>query len=223
MKEPIRKVHYFSDRLKKSLADRMTEEEKHYFERMETASRRMHSLIDDLLSYSEVSVRPRAFEDVDINALVKLVLSDLDLEIEHKNATVQVDHLFTMKGHQRQLQQVFQNLIGNALKYNKPDVPPVISIQCDKIAGKQLAVKAGRSDLKDAYHVISIRDNGIGFDQKDAERIFNVFTRLHGNAEYKGTGIGLSIVRKVIDNHNGFIYAESEAGQGATFHICFPV
>jgi signal transduction histidine kinase len=183
----------------------------------------MHSLIDDLLSYSEVSVRPRAFEDVDINALIKLVLSDLDLEIEHKNATVQVDQLFTMKGHQRQLQQVFQNLIGNALKYNKPDVPPVISIQCDKIVGKQLAVKAGRSDLKDAYHVISIRDNGIGFDQKDAERIFNVFTRLHGNAEYKGTGIGLSIVRKVIDNHNGFIYAESEAGQGATFHVCFPV
>jgi light-regulated signal transduction histidine kinase (bacteriophytochrome) len=223
MKEPIRKVHYFSDRLKKSLADRMTEEEKHYFERMETASRRMHSLIDDLLSYSEVSVRPRAFEDVDINALIKLVLTDLDLEIEHKNATVEVDQLFTMKGHQRQLQQVFQNLIGNALKYNKPDVPPVISIQCAKVAGRQLAGKGGRTDLQDAYHVISIKDNGIGFDQKDAERIFNVFTRLHGNAEYKGTGIGLSIVRKVIDNHNGFIYAESEAGQGATFHVCFPV
>jgi PAS domain S-box-containing protein len=222
MKEPIRKVHYFSDRLKKSLADKMNDDERYYFERMETASRRMHSLIEDLLSYSEVSVKPRAFEDVDMNDLFKLVLSDLDLEIEHKNATIHVDELFTIKGHQRQLQQVFQNLIGNALKYSKPDIPPIISINCDKIAGEELAKKAGRTDLIQEYYVISIEDNGIGFDQKDAERIFNVFTRLHGNAEYKGTGIGLSIVKKIIDNHNGFILAESEAGKGATFKVFFP-
>jgi signal transduction histidine kinase len=169
-----------------------------------------------------VSVKPRAFEDVDMNDLFKLVLSDLDLEIEHKNATIHVDELFTIKGHQRQLQQVFQNLIGNALKYSKPDIPPIISINCDKIAGEELAKKAGRTDLIQEYYVISIEDNGIGFDQKDAERIFNVFTRLHGNAEYKGTGIGLSIVKKIIDNHNGFILAESEAGKGATFKVFFP-
>lgn len=222
MKEPIRKIHFFSERLKHSLGDRMNSEEIRYFDRMESASKRMASLIDDLLTYSEVSLRPRVYELVDMNQLIGLVLEDLDLEIEDKAAIITVDKLFTMQGHQRQLQQAFQNLLSNALKYNKPGIVPLINISYQQIIGKESGLKLTQEEQQKVFYSVSINDNGIGFEQAEAERIFNVFTRLHGNAEYKGTGIGLSIVRKVIENHNGHIWASSQPGVGSTFHILLP-
>ncbi len=222
LKEPIRKIHFFGDRLKNSLEGRMTEEERMAFERMEMASKRMGALIDDLLSFSQVSLRPQAFENVDMNALLQVVLDDLDLEIENKKATIKIDKLFTIRGHHRQLQQAFQNLIANSLKYSKTDIPPVIQISCHNITGKDSGLPLSKEEMQKHFYVITVQDNGIGFDQKDAEKIFNVFTRLHGNAEYKGTGVGLSIVRKVIKNHSGYITASSNPGEGAAFHIYFP-
>jgi light-regulated signal transduction histidine kinase (bacteriophytochrome) len=222
LKEPVRKIHTFSTRLKDSLSERLTDSEKHYFERMELASKRMGSLIDDLLLYSEVSQAGGLQESVGLNFIVDCVLSDLDLDIEQKGATVRVDKLFVVKGHPRQLQQAFHNLIGNALKYGKPGVPPFIHISCRKLNPDEV-IPVTTARPNDKYYLIEIRDNGIGFDPDDADRIFNVFTRLHGNAEFKGTGIGLSIVRRVIESHNGHIWAESQPGEGAAFKMLLPI
>ncbi len=221
LKEPIRKIHFFSDRLKIALQDRLGEEEINYFERMAMATKRMSALIDDLLSYSQVSLSPRNFEEVNLNQLINIVLEDLELEIVERGATISVDPLFTVSGHHRQLQQAFQNLISNSLKYSSLEREPKIFISGSIINGNHVDMK---SDLpgKD-YFCIIVSDNGIGFEQKDVERIFNIFTRLHGNTSYKGTGVGLSIVRKVIDNHHGFITAESQPGQGSSFKIYLPV
>ena len=223
LKEPVRKVHIFTDRLKSSLNDRLTDEEKNYFDRVDRSSKRMSSLIDDLLSYSQVSIRPRIFEEVDMNQVIDIVLGDLDYEIEEKGASVEVDKLFAIQGHQRQLQQAFQNLIGNALKYKKPDVQPHIKISCAKMVGKDIGIRLSAEDQQKEFYQVSVTDNGVGFEQKDAERIFNVFTRLYGNAEYKGTGVGLSIVRKVIEHHNGYIVAQSQPGEGSTFNVFLPI
>ncbi|HJW18791.1 MAG TPA: PAS domain S-box protein, partial [Flavisolibacter sp.] len=222
LKEPIRKIHFFGERLKQSLGDKMNPEENRYFDRIESASKRMGSLIDDLLSYSQISLRPRVYDLVDMNQLMELVLEDLDLEIEDKEATVIVDTLFSMQGHQRQLQQAFQNLISNALKYSKPGVAPYVQVSFQQLAGKDTGLNLPEDEQEKIFNCISVSDNGIGFEQAEAERIFNVFTRLHGNAEYRGTGIGLSIVRKVIENHNGYIWANSEPGAGSTFYILLP-
>jgi PAS domain S-box-containing protein len=222
LKEPIRKIHVFADRLKDSLADRLNSNERMYFERMGLAAKRMNTLIEDLLTYSEVSQDMRVTETVDINEVIQQVLSDLDLEIEQKGAAVTVSKLFSVQGHTRQLQQAFHNLIGNALKYSKPGVPPLITIDCTEVAGTDLPEGIAIDNDK-AYYQITVKDNGIGFDQADANRIFNVFTRLHGMAEYKGTGVGLSIVRKIIENHGGIITAESHPDEGATFKVLFPI
>ena len=222
LKEPVRKIHFFGDRLRGSLAGRLTEEESRVFERMEVAARRMGSLIDDLLTYSQISLRPRSFETVDMNQLIDLVLGDLDLEIEEKGATINVDKLFTVRGHHRQLQQAFQNLIGNALKYTKPGNTPQVNISYKKTIGKNSGLHLEPEEQDREYFVVQVADNGIGFEQKDAERIFNVFTRLHGNSEFRGTGVGLSIVRKVLENHNGYITAQSSPGAGSVFMLYLP-
>ncbi|HEX2608238.1 MAG TPA: ATP-binding protein, partial [Flavisolibacter sp.] len=193
LKEPIRKIHFFADRLKKQYHDLLDEEGRHTFDRMETATERMRSLVDDLLSYSQVSLRPRSFESVDLNHLLKQVTGDLELEIEEKHAKITVSELPTVKGHMRQLQQLFQNIISNALKYVRQGVIPEIRVDCQTVNGKDSGFDLHGPDESKNYYLIRISDNGIGFDQKDAERIFNVFQRLHGNAEYRGTGIGLSI------------------------------
>lgn len=222
LKEPIRKVHVFSGRLKDSLAGRLTEMESNFFERIELAAKRMSTLIDDLLTYSEVGHREAFADDVNMNELIRQVLNDLDLEIEQKQAMIQVQPLFTIKGHQRQLLQAFQNLIGNALKYSKADVPPIIEISCAVVKGNTTGLPLTADEQDKEFYQITVKDNGIGFAQADAERIFNVFTRLHGRSEYKGTGIGLSIVRKVVQNHNGHIWARSEEGKGASFYLLLP-
>lgn len=169
---------------------------------------------DDLLSYSQISIGPMTFEEVDMNQFIRLVLEDLDLKIEDKGAVIIGDPLFAIQGHHRQLQQAFQSLISNALKYSKAGVAPQINIKGSIMSGKESGLRLSEEDRQKQFYCISIFDNGIGFKQEDAERIFNVFTRLHGNVEYRGTGIDLSIVRKMVENHIGFIWAQSELGQG---------
>lgn len=223
LKEPIRKIHFFSDRIKASLNERFLPEETRYFSRMEEASKRMSLLIDDLLSYSQVGLKPKTVEEVNMNNLIKMVLSDLDLEIEQKQATITTDPLFITKGHYRQLQQAFQNLLANALKYNRPNVRPDIRIRYKMLSGNDVSLPLLAEQRDRDYHLIQVIDNGIGFEQQDAERIFNVFTRLHGNSEYRGTGVGLSIAQRVVKNHNGHIWAQSQPGVGSVFNVLLPV
>jgi hypothetical protein len=150
-------------------------------------------------------------EPVDLNEKVKQALEDLDLDIEEKGAVVNVGQLPVVKGYRRQLQQLFQNLISNAVKYSKEDVPPRIEISAGEVE------RAGRR-----YHLIQVADNGIGFEQEYEDKIFQMFSRLHGKQEYSGTGVGLSIVKKVVENHDGFIKVASEPGIGSNFGICLP-
>ncbi|HVG12828.1 MAG TPA: ATP-binding protein, partial [Flavisolibacter sp.] len=222
LKEPVRKIHVFSGLLSDSLGDRMTEVEKKYFQRLDLASKRMYILIEDLLTYSQVSQKPEEKQPVDLNTTLEHVLGDLDLEIEQKGATIKAGQLYTVSGYPHQLKQVFQNLISNALKYAKPGVPPTISISCDHLRGSDSGLPLTSEEQVKEYCRITVKDNGIGFDQRDAELIFNMFTRLHDGNQTKGTGIGLSIVRKVIENHKGFIWAESQPGEGTRFLILLP-
>ncbi len=210
LKEPIRKINVFTSRLKDLVPDRSKQAEE-TFAKIENATERMGLLVDDLLVYSHVTELPTEKETIDLNKKVQTVLEDLELIIQEKNALVNVSELPKLKGYPRQLQQMFQNIISNALKYSKADVAPRIEIH----AGIQ-------QEKGKRYHVIEIKDNGIGFEQKHAERIFKMFTRLHGKAEYNGTGIGLSIVKKVVENHEGMVTAESAPGQGTSFKIYLP-
>ena len=223
MKEPIRKIHFFSDRLKGELKEKLTDTQLRLFERMEEAARRMGLLIEDLLAYSRATRGNTDIEDVDLNQKVRVVLSDLELEVQQKGARVTIDDpLPVVKANRRQLQQLFQNLLSNALKYNKPGEMPEIHITARKVKGSDAKADLPADAGQKLYHLIEIRDNGIGFEQKDAERIFSIFTRLHGNAEYRGTGVGLSIGRKVAESHNGYLWAESAPGDGATFKVLLP-
>ena len=221
LKEPIRKIRFFTDRLKDQLAERISTEEKETFKRIDKASERMGALIDDLLLYSHISHRPLEMEEIDLNQKIIKVLEDLDLEVQEKNAVISIGNLPRVKGYRRQLQQLFQNLVANALKYNRPGVAPHITISASLVDGDG----SGRSEEEAAvkYHLIEVSDNGIGFDPAESERIFQMFQRLHGNTEYSGTGVGLSIVKKVAENHNGRIEAEGRPGEGSIFKLYLPV
>jgi len=215
LQEPLRKINFFADRLEQRMGNKLDEEEKRMFQRMITATARMRTLIDDLLTYSQVSVKRKDVRVIDLNDLVQKVISDLEATITEKNATVTVGLLPLIKGDVVQLRQMFQNLIGNALKYSKASEAPVITVNSVSVS------KYVEGSLQ-PFQQIEICDNGIGFEQKHADKIFQIFQRLHGQAEYQGTGVGLAIVQKVVEQHKGFITAESEPGKGATFKILLP-
>ena len=222
LKEPIRKIHYYADSLKHRLTDRLGPEEVHLLDRIENSTDRMSLLVDDLLTYSQVSLTSHAIEEIDLNEKVRKVLGDLELMVAQTEARIEVGPLPTVKGFRRQLQQLFQNLISNALKYRKPGVSPVISLTSRMVRGRDYSF-ARAEDLDRPFHLIEVQDNGIGFEQANADRIFQMFQRLHGNKEYAGTGVGLAIAKKVVENHNGYLWAEGNPGQGATFRMLLPV
>ncbi|HYH15798.1 MAG TPA: ATP-binding protein [Flavisolibacter sp.] len=222
LKEPLRKIRTFMDRLQNSMRTRITEPEEQMMKRIEASAERMQLLVDDLLEFSHVSEQPRQVEPIDLNDKLRKVLTDLELQIEEKNATVQVDALPTVMGHRRQLQQLFHNLISNALKYSKPDTPPVIYIRSQMVKGTGIPFPLSEQQLNESFYQFEVKDNGIGFESQYAEQIFEMFKRLHGKTEYSGTGVGLAIARKVVENHNGFIWAESQPGEGATFYVLLP-
>lgn len=224
LKEPIRKVHFFTNQLKDQLLDRLTDLERSSFQRIETATQRMNLLVDDLLQYSHVShVASQQKEWIDLNEKLQKVLEDLELDIQQKNAVIEVKQLPSILGYRRQLQQLFQNLISNALKYSKRNTRPHIVIDAKKLDKKDVPVKLPQSVNADHYHLITVSDNGIGFEQEYAERIFQMFQRLHGKNEYGGTGVGLAIALKVAENHDGTIIAEGNPGKGSSFKIFLPV
>lgn len=222
MKEPIRKIHFFANQLKEQLHSMLNERQQSLFEKLEHASEAMGTLIDDLLTYSQVNKGATIEENVDLNEVLKAVLVDLELQITEKNAHVSIMQLPLIKGNSRQLHQLFQNLLNNAVKYSKESEEPDITVSSQLVNGKEIRPDLPSQMANRNYYLVVVKDNGIGFEQSDAERIFNVFTRLHGNAEYKGTGVGLSIARKVMENHLGLIWAESEPEIGASFKMLFP-
>lgn len=222
LKEPLRKINFFSERLKSQLEAALTEETARTFQRLETATERMRMLVDDLLAYSQASAKPRLSEKVNLNDVLAQVLTDLELEITEKQVRVNSNELPVITGNPSQLQQLFQNLVGNAIKYSREGVVPHVNITAKAVGRRAIYEKFAPPEMRSAYYQITVEDNGIGFEQENAERIFQVFQRLHGNAEYKGTGVGLAIARKVAEHHNGFIEAFGEPGKGARFEVYLP-
>lgn len=182
----------------------------------------MQLLVDDLLEFSHLASSAQQEEEVDLNVKIRKVLGDLELSIEEKGAQIVVGPLPVIKGYRRQLEQLFHNLFSNALKYSKADIPPRIVIRSRVITGAEAPVVPPGDEAGKAFHLIEIIDNGIGFEQQYAEQIFQMFQRLHGKAEYAGTGIGLSIAQKVVENLGGYIWAESQPGVGSTFKVLLP-
>jgi len=223
LKEPIRKVQYFVSRLKLELGEVIPQPQIDLFDRVEKAAERMRVLVEDLLEYSHLNVTPREKESINLNQKLENVMDDLELLIREKKAIIDVGELPTINGYRRQLQQLFQNLITNALKYSKPGVEPHIQINSRRVKGKDSGFHLPVLAEEEEFHLIEVKDNGIGFEPEHAERIFDVFTRLHGNSEYPGTGIGLSIVKKVAENHGGYVMAKGERNTGASFFVLLPV
>ncbi len=222
LKEPVRKMQVFFDRFKTSL-DNLSPEQEFLVAKVHEATRRMSSLIDDLLDYSEVRMGVDLVETIDLNRKLQAVITDLEVAIQDKWAVIDVGDLPTIQGHRRQFQQLFHNLIQNALKYSKHDIPPHISITSTMVKGKNSTFSLPADKENSSFYLIEVSDNGIGFNQSHAERIFLMFKRLHGKAEYEGSGVGLAIVRKVVENHHGEIAAVSQLGEGTTFKILLPV
>jgi len=223
LQEPLRKIHMFSERLNSELLQQLNDQQRQLFERMEAAVLRMRTLIDDLLTYSQITTQPGIFQSVDLNEVVHGVLQDLEATITETGASIIIKGLCLVRGEKRQLRQLFHNLIGNALKYRKPDITPEVTINCSIKTPLDKVPSLLPQYRDENYCLIEIIDNGIGFEQQYAEKIFQVFQRLHGRSEYPGTGVGLAIVKKVVTNHNGYITAEGEPNNRATFRVLLPV
>jgi light-regulated signal transduction histidine kinase (bacteriophytochrome) len=219
LQEPLRKIQVFSDKiLSKKNQDEETEK---YFKKIIDSSRRMQSLINDLLSFSRHSLASSDFKKTDLNVLVKEAMSELEIEIEKTNAHIHMDGLPIIQVIPSLMQQLFYNLINNAIKFRKKDVSPVITIHTEKMGPEEIS-RYTKNSHSNHYYKITVADNGIGFDDKHADEIFVVFKRLHSYHEFEGTGVGLSICKKIVEKHNGFIIAESEPDKGSTFIIGLP-
>jgi PAS domain S-box-containing protein len=221
LQEPLRKIQSFGDILKNNYADQLGSGIDN-LERMQSAAGRMAILIKDLLNFSRISTHHDPATAVSLEQILERVLDDLALSIQEKQADVQVEPLPTVSGDASQLQQLFQNLLSNALKFHQPAVPPLIRIWSQLVTATELPATIKPSRQAPAYHRISVSDNGIGFDEQYLGRIFQVFQRLHTRSQYAGTGVGLAICEKVATNHGGAITATSTPGEGATFDVYLP-
>ncbi len=219
LQEPLRKIMMFSYLMKEKATGIPAESNRH-LEKIIDSAARMKSLIIEILSYSKLSADHSYRECVDLNEVMAELREDFELIIEEKNAQLQVHPLPCIEVNKGQIRQVFQNIISNALKFAKAGVPPVIEIRCKEIS--ELSFNSAEQK-NGPYCLISIRDNGIGFDDKYVQNIFSLFERLNTKHDYEGTGIGLAIAKKIVDKHNGLITAFSKEGSGAEFQIILPV
>lgn len=221
LQEPLRKIQAFSNRLKDKYGEVLTEQGRDYLERMQNAAQRMQSLIDDLLTLSRVTTKAQPFVPVNLDQVTQEVLSDLEVCIQQNRGHVDVGNLPTIDADPIQMRQLLQNLISNALKFHRDDEPQVVKIYSQWLE-KQENPPRGGSPVPKRCQII-VEDNGIGFDEKYLDRIFNVFQRLHSRSEFEGTGMGLAICRKIAERHGGSITAESSPGQGAKFIVTLPI
>ncbi len=222
LQEPLRKIQAFGDRLEAKHGQSLDERGRDYLARMQNAAGRMQTLINDLLTYSRVTTKAQPFQTVDLEQVARGVVSDLEVRIEQVGGRVEVGDLPTIEADPTQIRQLLQNLISNGLKFHRQDETPIVTVRATCCNGHQEG-QAGDSLDDPKFCRIMVEDNGIGFDEKYADRIFQVFQRLHGRGEYEGTGIGLATSRKIAERHGGDIAAKSKPGQGATFIVTLPV
>lgn len=223
LQEPLRKIRAFGDRLQTLYEQQLGEKGRDYIFRMQGAAERMQSLIEDLLKYSRVARNRKPFTKVNLNELINGVLLDLEVTIKERNAKVCIDELPAIKGDNVQLRQLFQNLISNSIKFTPENRIPEVAVTGKKVKGAMVNKEFNYNSDRNEFVEINVQDNGIGFEAKYAERIFNIFERLNGRSEFKGTGIGLAISQKVVQNHQGVIWATSKKNKGARFTIVLPL
>jgi light-regulated signal transduction histidine kinase (bacteriophytochrome) len=221
LQEPLRKIRAFGDRLKTQCAEALSERGRDYLERMQQAAARMQTLIEDLLTFSRVTTKAQPFRPVDLAQVAREVVADMEIRIEQVDGRIELAPLPTIDADPLQMRQLLQNLLGNALKFHRPETPPIVRITCADPA-ESAASPASNGTPTPCCQVL-VEDNGIGFEEQYLDRIFVPFQRLHGRGEYEGTGIGLAICRKIAERHGGQITARSTPGQGATFIVTLPV
>jgi PAS domain S-box-containing protein len=229
LQEPLRKIQAFGDRLKVKCDAVQLAEGRDYLERMQSAAARMQTLINDLLAFSRIIRSSQPFTNTDLNAITREVLGDLEHRIEKTGAQVEVGKLPTIEADPLQMRQLLQNLIGNALKFQAPGAVPVVKIDAQLVTRDQIREEAvfknppPTASGEDKFCVLTIQDNGIGFEEQYLEKIFAVFQRLHGRGEYEGTGVGLAVCRRIADRHGGLITAQSKLGEGSVFIVILPL
>lgn len=222
LQEPLRKIRIFTQLLQDKISNGLNESARLYLDKINSAAIRMGTLIRSLLDYSRLSGKTAQFIRTDLNEIIKMVITDLEITIHRSKAVIDLARLPFVEIIPFQIVQLFTNLISNALKFACANVPPVIKIT-NRILMKPEVNMFPSLDPRLTYTEINVTDNGIGFDPAFAEQIFGIFQRLHGQNQYEGTGIGLSICRKIATNHNGIIYAQSKKEEGTTFHVILPV
>jgi two-component system sensor histidine kinase/response regulator len=220
LQEPLRKIHTYTDIILGRERALLSDVTKDYVTRIQTSVTRGQLLINDLLMYSKTNNVEQIFQVADLHEMLKSVEDDFNELLNKKNGKITVTHLPKLRVIPFQIRQVFQNLISNAIKYSSPDRDLIIDITCETLRGAE--IKESGLSTHETYCHIAIRDNGIGFESQYKEKIFEMFQRLHGRSEYSGTGIGLALVKKILDNHKGAITASSVVGKGSTFNIYLP-
>jgi len=218
LKEPLRKIQIYGDRIRKQFLHQMPEAET-YMEKIITSSQRMTTLINDLLNYSRLSGEG-LFQVTNVNQILEELVSDLEMLITEQHATINISPFPEIEVIPGQIRQLFQNLISNSIKFSRKDVPPVITIAVERTAAKQLK---GPASSEGEFCRISIADNGIGFNEIYKDKIFTMFQRLHSKEAFEGTGIGLAIVKKIIEKHDGVISVQSRENEGTTFTFVIPM
>lgn len=219
LQEPLRKIQTFASRLSDLDDQNMSASAKTYLSRIEISAKKMQTLIQDLLTYSRANSADRVFTVVKVDEIAEEVISDFSDRIEEKKATIEYKNLGEATLIQFQFRQLLHNLIENALKFTRKDVAPKIKISFTEVNGSSLPDAQYKDKI---YHHLKVSDNGIGFDLVYKEKIFEVFQRLNTESEFKGTGIGLAIVKKIVENHKGFITVTSEKDKGSVFNIYIP-
>ncbi len=220
LKEPVRKVLNFSNRLKQELRNDLSEKAALYLSKIESSAMRMYSMIDGVLLYSSLNALEQTKELIDLYELMQTVEADLEVPISEKGAQVRYRDLPVVQGSSILLYQLFYNLINNALKFTKANEPPVIQVRATEVHSAAMSEK--HFSEKSRYWEITIEDNGIGFKDSETEMIFTTFKRLHTKDKYEGTGLGLTLCRKIVERHGGTIKADGIEGEGARFTILLP-
>jgi light-regulated signal transduction histidine kinase (bacteriophytochrome) len=220
LQEPLRKISTFVERLKSRFETVLGQEGNMYVGRILNSSVNMQTLLEDLLNFSRLSVNDKEFEKVSLQDCMNSVLNDLEIKIEETGTKVTVDPLPEIQAYATQVKQLFSNLLSNAIKFRRPGVPPVVTITSKPVKQEEYPEYTFTSGLN--YIQIRVEDNGIGFEQEFSDRIFMIFQRLNGKTEFAGSGIGLSICKKIVENHHGFIFASGMPDKGAIFTVLLP-
>jgi hypothetical protein len=221
LQEPLRKISTFTQMLEKRIENKLDSQSKNYVNKIISSTFRMNTLIRDVLAYSELVKETEIFAEVNLNQIVESVITDFELLIEQKEATIEYDTLPVVEAIPLQMSQLFSNLIGNSLKFTRKEHKPIIKISFSVLTEGE--INNSQLDTSIGYYKIQVRDNGIGFKEEQSEHIFNIFQRLHRKSEYEGTGIGLAMCKKIAINHHGDLNAKGSSENGAVFNAILPI